>query len=116
MMDRKTILEKQTNLSKEKLMAEVKSAGGCLFINELAVIFLKGDEEVGKFLCELLRESDLLPEEVYPVYMGLSSCLSPTEKILQVLDEFRSDPKNKDIVEIAKGNIKTIRDLLSRPE
>lgn len=115
-MDRNTILERQTDLTREELIALIKDGGGgyppCLCINELVVLFWQGDAEAGKFLCSFLQDSQIGIEGQYPVYTGLSSVPKPNKEILQALEEFRSKQKNQMVVKAAQRDIQEAKEIL----
>ena len=117
-MNKNTILEKQTGLGQKEIMSLIKEGGGgyrvCMLVNDLNVFFWQGDEEVGKFLCDLLRDPELDIASRYAAYAGLASFPNPSKEILSVLEEFRVKPENKTLVEAGGTIIQTVRDLLVR--
>jgi hypothetical protein len=115
-VNKDTILERQTDFSREELVAFIKDGGGgrppCLYVNELVVLFWRGDTEAGKVLCDLLQDSQISIDERYPVYAGLSSVPNPGKEIRQVLEDFRSKSENQMIMKIAEPAIQETKKIL----
>lgn len=117
-MDRGTILERQTDFTREELIAFVKDGGGeypfYLCINELVILFWQGDAEAGKFLCSFLPNLQIGTKEQYRVYTGLSSVPKPGKKVLRALEEFRSNPKNQQVVKATERDIQNVKEVLTK--
>jgi hypothetical protein len=117
-LDKNTILERQTDFTREELVAFIKDGGGghppCLYVNELVVLFWRGDTEAGKVLCSLLQDSQVGIEEQYPVYAGLSAAPNLGKEIRQVLEEFRSKPENQMMVKGAQPAIQEAKEILAQ--
>lgn len=117
-MDKNTILNRETDLSREQLIAFLKDGGGghppCLYVNELVVLFWQGDAEAGKFLCSLLQDPQIGIEEQYPVYAGLSAAPKPGKEIRQLLEKFRSKPENQMMVKGAQPAIQEAKEILAQ--
>lgn len=117
-MDKDTILKRQTDYTREELIAFIKDGGGgrpsCLYVNELVVLFWQGDAEAGKFLYSLLQDPQTSIEERYPVYAGLSSVANPDKEVRHALDEFRSNPENQRLMKFAEPAIQETKEILSQ--
>lgn len=116
MLDNESILKMQTGLDRKTLIALIRGDGGghrkCLLVNDLNILFWRGDEEAEEVLCDLIQDPATSVESKYAAYAGLASRPFPSQRVEQALEEFRAKPENKALVEDGEKKISIVRKLL----